>query len=68
MLGIGNVKVPVCSGHGPTRRNFLQVGSAGLVGLSLPALTGLQSAGAIDDKQAKIKNCITIFLVGSPGT
>lgn len=67
MLGIGNVRVPTCSGHGPTRRNFLQVGSAGLVGLSLPALTGLQSAKAIDEKQAKIKNCITIFLVGSPG-
>lgn len=65
MLGVGNVRVPVC--HGVTRRNFLQVGSAGLVGLSLPALAGLQSAGAIDAKLAKIKNCITIFLVGSPG-
>src|SRR6476620_3762646 len=67
MLGIGNVRIPDCGGHGPSRRNFLQVGSAGLLGLSLPALTGLQSAGAIDEKLAKIKNCITIFLVGSPG-
>src|SRR5215204_2572671 len=67
MLGIGNVRVPVCGGHGSTRRNFLQVGSAGLIGLSLPAMVGLQSAGAVDEKKAKIRNCITIFLVGSPG-
>src|SRR6476661_4429028 len=65
MLNFGNIRVPVCDGV--TRRSFLQAGSAGLAGLSLPTLLNLQSAGAIDERQAKIKNCITIFLVGSPG-
>src|SRR5881396_990680 len=65
MLRFGDVKVPVC--HGVTRRSFLQVGSAGLAGLALPALMKLQAAGAIEERQAKIRNCITIFLVGSPG-
>jgi len=65
MLNVGRVPVPVC--HGFTRRSFLQAGSAGLAGLTLPTLLNLQSAGAVDDKAAKIRNCITIFLVGSPG-
>jgi hypothetical protein len=65
MLNFGSVKVPVC--HGVTRRSFLQAGSAGLAGLSLPALVNLREANAIDEGAAKIKNCITIFLVGSPG-
>src|SRR5579872_1991276 len=65
MLNIGRVQVPVC--HGFTRRSFLQAGSAGLTGLTLPTLMNLQTAGAVDDKSAKIRNCITIFLVGSPG-
>ncbi len=65
MLRIGDVKVPVC--HGVTRRSFLQAGSAGLAGLALPTLMRLQDAGAVDERQAKIRNCITIFLVGSPG-
>lgn len=65
MLNVGSVKVPVC--HGFTRRSFLRAGSAGLAGLSLPALVNLQSARAVDESRAKIKNCITIFLVGSPG-
>ena len=65
MLHIGDVNVPVC--HGTTRRSFLQAGSAGLAGLTLSNLIGLQQAGAIDGSKAKIKNCITLFLVGSPG-
>src|SRR5579872_401838 len=65
MLNVGRVNVPVC--HGFTRRSFLQAGSAGLAGLSLPTLLNLQSAHAIDEPRAKIRNCITIFLVGSPG-
>jgi hypothetical protein len=65
MLGVGKVKVPVC--HGVTRRNFLQVGATGLAGMSLPSLLAMQAAGAVDERQAKIRNCITIFLVGSPG-
>ena len=65
MLNIGSVNVPVC--HGFTRRSFLQAGSAGLAGLTLPTLMNLESAQAIEESKAKIRNCITIFLVGSPG-
>ena len=67
MLHVGNEKVPMCSGHGPTRRSFLQAGSVGLMGLSLPAWMSLEASGAVDQSQQKIRNCITIFLVGSPG-
>src|SRR5690349_19208934 len=65
MLHIGDSKVPVCHGH--TRRSFLQAGAAGIGGLTLPNLFRLEAAGAVDHAQAKIKNCITLFLVGSPG-
>ena len=65
MLNIGNVKVPVC--HGVTRRSFLQLGTAGLAGMVLPNLLRLESAGAVEPNRARIRNCITIFLVGSPG-
>ena len=65
MLHVGNVKVPVC--HGVTRRSFLQAGSAGLAGLTLPHLLSLESQGAVDSSKQKIRNCITLFLVGSPG-
>jgi len=67
MLNIGNEKLPLCSGHGPSRRSFLQVGSAGLVGLSLPNLQRAEAAAAKLGKKDTIGNCITIFLVGSPG-
>ena len=65
MLRIGDVRVPVC--HGVTRRCFLEAGAAGMAGLSLPASLALEAAGAVDDRKAEIRNCITIFLVGSPG-
>lgn len=65
MLNVGKVKVPLCEGL--SRRSFLKVGSASLAGLALPDLFQMQAAGAIDERKAKIRNCITIFLVGSPG-
>lgn len=65
MLHIGSARVPVCSGL--TRRSFLQAGATGLAGLSLPAWLQLEEAGAVDYSQQKIRNCITLFLVGSPG-
>lgn len=67
MLHVGDERVGVCGGHGFTRRSFLQVGATGMAGLSLPNLMGLQAAGAVNGSQAKIRNCITLFLVGSPG-
>ncbi|MGH7170023.1 MAG: DUF1501 domain-containing protein [Gemmataceae bacterium] len=65
MLNIGSAPVRLCEGM--TRRSFLQAGTAGMAGLTLPGLFGLQQAGAVDAAKAKIKNCITLFLVGSPG-
>jgi hypothetical protein len=64
MLNIGNEKVPLCSGI--NRRSFLQVGTAGLAGMALPNLLRQEAAAASSQKES-IGNCITIFLVGSPG-
>jgi hypothetical protein len=38
-----------------------------MAGLSLPSVMSLEASGAVDQSQQKIRNCITIFLVGSPG-
>jgi hypothetical protein len=65
MLHIGNEYLPLCSGG--TRRSFLQAGAAAMAGLSLPNLFKLQAAGLVDERKSKIRNCITLFLVGSPG-
>ncbi len=62
MLNIGQEKIPLCEGL--ARRSFLKVGTAGLVGMSLPNLMKAEAAGTGANA---IKNCITIFLVGSPG-
>jgi len=65
VLNIGSEKLPLCSG--PSRRSFLTAGAAGIASLGLPLFEKLKAAGSVDEKKAKIKNCITIFLVGSPG-
>src|SRR5580704_6049329 len=65
MFNIGSEKLPLCSG--PSRRSFLTAGAAGMASLALPVLERLKAAGAVNENKAKIKNCITIFLVGSPG-
>lgn len=66
MLNIGNERVPLCSGI--NRRSFLQVGSAGLAGMMLPNLMQLEAATSTSkNRKDSIGNCITIFLVGSPG-
>lgn len=67
MFHVGYEKVPMCSGHGPTRRSFLHAGAAGLAGLSLPSWYQLDAAGAVNPDKQQIRNCITLFLVGSPG-
>ena len=64
MFSIGDAKVRQCSG--PSRRSFMQVGVSALGGLSLVGFNRLDAAGAVQST-AKIKNCITLFLVGSPG-
>ena len=65
MLHIGNERTNDCSGV--NRRSFLQAGAAGVGAVTLPQMLGLEAAGAVDSDKAKIKNCITLFLVGSPG-
>ena len=68
MLNVGNEKVPVCHGHGATRRAFLQAGAAGLAGMMLPNLLRLEAAGAVDGRRAKIRNCITISSSARPAS
>ncbi len=51
---------------GVSRRNFLRIGGAGLLGgLSLPTLLELQ-AKAATQRQAPAQSCIFIFLEGGP--
>jgi hypothetical protein len=52
--------------NGTTRREFLQAGSLGMGGLSLSTLLGNQSAQAAGDGFGSAKNCIVLFLYGSP--
>jgi hypothetical protein len=65
MLNIGRERVPLCDGV--SRRAFLRVGTAGLATMALPNLLRLEAANTAGQNQTKIRNCITIFLVGSPG-
>ncbi len=65
MLNIGNVKIPLCEGI--SRRSFLQVGAAGMATMGLPNLMRLEASGVSSPNRARIRNCITLFLVGSPG-
>ncbi len=56
--------------EGFSRRNFLQVGTAGMLGLSLPTLlrTEAQAAGKADKKGAQAKGVILVWLAGGPAT
>lgn len=65
MFKLGNERVPVC--HGLTRRSFLEAGTAGMAGLTLQNVLALEAQGAVQPAKSEIRNCITIFLVGSPG-
>ena len=49
------------------RRDFLQVGSAGLLGLSLPGFLAAKAAGKKDSK-AKAQSVILVWLAGGPAT
>ncbi len=50
---------------GVTRRDFLQVGALGALGLSLPHWLAAKSQGAIADKHDQ-RSCIMIFNLGAP--
>src|SRR5215217_3009376 len=49
------------------RRDFLQIGSAGLLGLTLPQLLKAESAVG-GGTQAKAKSVILVWLAGGPAT
>ena len=59
----GNGTITTCDGI--TRRDFLQVGTLGAIGLSLSKLAALQAAGAVA-KGSDEKSCIMIFNLGAP--
>jgi len=63
MIEFGHEVVRTCDG--PSRREFLQIGSAGFLGLTLPGLFASQSAmaaGEIDNEMS----VILVFLWGGP--
>ncbi len=51
--------------NGVTRRDFLQVGTLGAIGLSLPELLQAREAGLTDPAKDK-RSCILIFNLGAP--
>ena len=61
MLTINGFKKTVCSGL--SRREMLQVGGAGLFGLSLPALLAAEQAGFRTGEQ-RAKSVMFLFLFG----
>lgn len=60
---VGDGRSHTCTGV--TRRDFLQVGSLGAVGLSLPQYVAAQQQGAVAS-EAREKSCILIFNLGAP--
>src|SRR5437868_7479337 len=64
MLRILGSPKTLCNGQ--TRRDFLHVGAAGLLGLGLTGNTPASSDRAIGRSFGKAKSCILLFLYGSP--
>jgi hypothetical protein len=60
---IGNGSSQTC--NGVTRRDFLQVGTLGAIGLGLPQYLAASEAGAVDPSKAK-RSAIMIFNLGAP--
>ena len=50
------------------RRDFLQVGSAGLLGLSLPGFLAAKASAAGKETRAKAQSVILVWLAGGPAT
>src|SRR6267154_1615015 len=59
----GNGSITTCDGI--TRRDFLQVGTLGALGLTLSKLAALQALGATTPGNGE-KSCIMIFNLGAP--
>ncbi len=62
MIPIGEMTTRTCAGI--ERREFLQVGAAGFLGLSLPSWLRAESAGAADPSNDL--SCISLFMWGGP--
>ncbi|MFO0014868.1 MAG: DUF1501 domain-containing protein, partial [Planctomycetota bacterium] len=60
---IGNGSAQTC--NGVTRRDFLQVGTLGAIGLGLPQYLAASEAGAVDPSKSK-RSAIMIFNLGAP--
>lgn len=58
-----NASVQTCGGT--TRRDFLQVGTLGAIGLGLSHYAAAQAAGLVDPAKEK-RSCIMIFNLGAP--
>ena len=50
---------------GTSRRDFLQIGTLGAIGLGLPEWLAAEQAGAVDPEKDK-RSCIMIFNLGAP--
>ncbi len=59
----GNGSAHTCDGA--TRRDFLQVGTLGAIGLGLPQLLEAREAGLVDPAKDN-RSCILIFNLGAP--
>ena len=59
----GNGSAQTC--NGTTRRDFLQVGTLGAIGLGLPQLLAAREAGKADPSKSK-RSVIMIFNLGAP--
>src|SRR5438876_365346 len=59
----GDGSIMTCDGI--TRRDFLQVGTLGALGLTLSKFSALQALGA-EEKGKRDKSCIMIFNLGAP--
>lgn len=59
----GKGSITTCDGV--SRRDFLQAGALGAIGLTLPQFSALRAAGLVDKKKDN-KACIMIFNLGAP--
>src|SRR5881628_3658718 len=59
----GTGSITTCDGI--TRRDFLQVGTLGALGMTLAKFSALQALGATN-KEGYDKSCIMIFNLGAP--
>jgi hypothetical protein len=64
MLVLPNTATSLCDGL--SRRDWLQIGSLGAFGLTLPTLLKHQQAQAAPSRPKKAKSVILLFLLGAP--